>query len=95
MKIIPQNAIFDYMEIEILGDLERCKLVIDNAPDDKIINELKKIRGKGRDDYPVVPVWNSVLIMPVLECSTVEQLRRELSRNSDLRNNSHILNFVY
>ena len=78
MKIIPQNAIFDYMEIEILGDLERCKLVIDNAPDDKIINELKKIRGKGRDDYPVVPVWNSVLIMPVLECSTVEQLRREL-----------------
>ena len=23
--------------------------------------------------------------MPLLECSTVEQLRRELSRNSDLR----------
>ena len=26
MKIIPQNTIFDYMEIEILGDLERCRL---------------------------------------------------------------------
>ena len=73
------------MEIEILGDLERCKLVIDNVPDSKIINKLHEIRGKGRNDYPIVPIWNSLLIMPVIECSTVEQLRRELLRNSDLR----------
>lgn len=85
MKIIPQNTIFYYMEIEILGDLERCKLLINNVPDDEIVNKLIEIRGKGRNDYPVIPVWNSILIMPLLECSTVEQLRRELSRNSDLR----------
>lgn len=85
MKIITQISVFDYNEIEILGDLERCKLLIDNAPDEKIIKKLKKIRGKGRNDYPVEAVWNSILIMPLLECSTVEQLRRELSRNRDLR----------
>ena len=85
MKIIPQITIFDYMEIEILGDLERCKLLIENVPDDEIVNKLIKIRGNGRNDYPVIPVWNSILIMPLLECSTIEQLRRELSRNSDLR----------
>lgn len=85
MKIISQISVFDYSEIEILGDLERCKLVIDNVPDEKIIKKLKEIRGKGRNDYPVIPVWNSILIMPVLECSTIEQLRRELSRNRDLR----------
>ncbi len=85
MKIIPQITIFDYSEIEILGDLERCKLLIENVPDEKIINKLLEIRGKGRNDYPVIPVWNSLLIMPLLECSTAEQLRRELSRNRDLR----------
>lgn len=85
MKIIPQITVFDYSEIEILGDLERCKLLIDNVPDEKIINKLIEIRGKGRNEYPVIPVWNSLLIMPIIECSTIEQLRRELSRNRDLR----------
>ena len=85
MKIITQISIFDYSEIEILGDLERCKLLIENVPDEKIVNKLIEIRGKGRNDYPIIPVWNSILIMPLLECSTVEQLRRELSRNRDLR----------
>ena len=85
MKIIPQITVFDYSEIEILGDLERCKLLIDNVPDEQIIEKLIKIRGKGRNDYPVIPVWNSLLIMPIIECSTIEQLRRELSRNRDLR----------
>jgi len=42
MKIISQPTIFDYTEIEILGDLERCKLLIENVPDEKIIEELKK-----------------------------------------------------
>ncbi len=85
MKIITQISAFDYDEITILGDLERCNMLINNAPDEKIINKLNELRGKGRNDYPVGPVWNSLLVMPLLECSTVEQLRRELSRNSDLR----------
>ena len=85
MKIITQLSVFDYSEIEILGDLERCKLLIENIPDEKIVNKLIEIRGKGRNEYPVIAVWNSILIMPLLECSTVEQLRRELSRNRDLR----------
>lgn len=85
MKIIPQISVFDYSEIEILGDLERCKLLIDNVPDEKIVNQLIKMRGKGRNDYPVTLVWNSLLIMPLIECSKVEQLRKELSRNRDLR----------
>lgn len=85
MKIISQISTFDYEEIEILGDLERCKLLIDNVPDREIVYKLMQIRGKGRNEYPIIPVWNSILIMPLIECSTVEQLRRELSRNSDLR----------
>ena len=85
MKIISQLSVFDYSKIEVLGDLERCKLLLDNVPDEKIVNKLIEIRRKGRDEYPVIAVWNSILIMPLLECSTIEQLRRELSRNRDLR----------
>ncbi len=58
MKIIPQITVFDYSEIEILGDLERCKLLIENVPDEKIVNKLTEI--KGRNDYPVIPVWNAL-----------------------------------
>ena len=85
MKIITQLSTFDYEEITILGDLERCKLLIDNVPDEKIIDKLYEIRGKGRNDYPIEAVWNSMLIAQLIECSTIAQLRRELSRNRDLR----------
>ena len=66
MKIITQPTIFDYSEIEILGDLERCKLLIESVPDEKIVEKLKEIRGKGRNDYPIEAVWNSILIMPLI-----------------------------
>ena len=65
MNNISQKTIFDYMEIEILGDLERCKLLISNVPDEKIINKLYEITGKGRNDYPVAALWNSLLITPL------------------------------
>ncbi|MEI3499769.1 MAG: hypothetical protein V8Q71_04755 [Bacilli bacterium] len=80
MKIITQISVFDYSEIEILGDLKRCRLLIENVPDEKIVIKLIEIRGKGRNDYPIIPLWNSILIMPLIECSTVERLRRELSK---------------
>lgn len=50
----------------------------------KKINKLIETRGKGRIEYSVIPVWNSLLIMLIIEGSTIEQLRRELSRNRDL-----------
>ena len=85
MKIIQQLSSFDYEEIEILGDLERVKLLIDNVPDEKIVNKLEEIRDKGRNDYPIIPVWNSILIAPLVEATGIASLRRELSRNRDLR----------
>lgn len=85
MVVQKQLSTFDYDEILLLGDLERCKLLIDNAPDKEIVDKLEEIRGKGRDDYPVVAMWNSMLIMPLVECNTIARLRRELSRNRDLR----------
>jgi len=46
---------------------------------------LEKGRGRGRDDYPVRAVWNSILAGVVFQHSGTESLRRELQRNGQLR----------
>ena len=85
MKIISQISLFDNKELEILGDLERLKLAIYNMPDEKIIGKLRKIRKNGRNDWPVEAMWNSFIASYVFNHRSVNELLRELSRNSQLR----------
>jgi len=85
MAIIPQQTLFVWSEIENLGDLERLRLVLEYMPDEKLMQELEKERGKGRDDFPVRAMWNSVLAGIVFQHPSIESLRRELSRNGQLR----------
>lgn len=85
MAIIPQMKLFEWNEIEQLGDLERLRLVSDYMPDETLMRKLERKRGKGRDDYPVRAMWNSVLAGIVFQHETTEKLRRELSRNGQLR----------
>ena len=46
---------------------------------------LEEKRGKGRDDYPVRAVWNSILAGVVFSHETIESVRREMQRNGQLR----------
>ena len=85
MAIIPQQTLFVWSEIENLGDLERLRLVLEYMPDEELMQELEKERGKGRDDFPVRAMWNSILAGVVFQHPSIESLRRELSRNGQLR----------
>ncbi|MDC3425727.1 transposase [Aquibacillus sp. 3ASR75-11] len=85
MAIIPQMSLFSWKEIDELGDLNRLRLVLDYMPDEELKRTLEKNRGKGRDDYPIRAMWNSVLAGIVFQHDNVEKLRRELSRNGQLR----------
>ena len=85
MAIIAQKRLFGWEEMEELGDLERLRLVLDHLPDEEMMRELEGARGRGRDDYPVRAVWNSVLSGIVFGHESVESLRRELLRNGQLR----------
>jgi hypothetical protein len=85
MAIIPQMKLFEWTEIEILGDLVRLQYVLEAMPDEKLMKVLEKIRGKGRNDFPVRAMWNSVLAGIVFQHDNVEKLRRELARNGQLR----------
>lgn len=85
MARIPQRQLFCWQEIDELGDLERLRLVLDHLPDERLMQALERHRGCGRDDYPVRAMWNSVLAGIVFQHKSTEQLRRELSRNGQLR----------
>jgi hypothetical protein len=85
MATIPQKPLFRWEEVEELGDLERLRLVIEHLPDEALMQALERRRGHGRDDYPIRAVWNSILAGVVFQHQSVEQLRRELSRNAQLR----------
>ena len=64
-KIITQNSLFNYEEIEKLGDLERLRLALEGIDDEKLMRKLERKRKNGRDDYPVRVMWNLVIAMKV------------------------------
>jgi hypothetical protein len=85
MATIAQRELFSWKEIEKLGDLERLRLVLDYLPDEELMEVLEGERGrKGRNDYPVRGVWNSILAGIIYGHESIESLRREMKRNSRL-----------
>jgi hypothetical protein len=85
MAIIPQRQLFSWKEIENLGDLQRFSLLVKYLPDENLMCKLESLRNKGRDDYPVRAIWNSILAGIVYQHPSIESLRRELKRNAQLR----------
>jgi hypothetical protein len=83
--MLPQKQLFRWEEIENLGDLQRLELVLRSLPDEALMRSLESHRGRGRNDYPVRALWNSILAGIVFQHSSIESLRRELLRNGQLR----------
>lgn len=83
MSTIQQN-LFTWQDLDEIGDLRRLQLVLETLEDEQLMRKLEKERGKGRDDYPVRAVWNSLLAAVVYQHPSIEGLRRELLRNGDL-----------
>jgi len=84
-KIITHPSLFNYNEIDQLGDLERFKIALDGIDDEALMRKLEKKRKKGRNDYPIRVMWNLIIAMKVFCHQSVESFRRELARNSQLR----------
>jgi len=49
--------------------------VLAALPDEPLMRRLERIRGKGRDAYPVRPVWNSIIAGVVFEPITCPERR--------------------
>jgi len=85
MAIIAQKKLFGWNEIEELGDLDRLRLVLQWLPDEPLMRALEEKRGRGRNEYPVRAIWNTVIAGVVFGHPSVQSLRRELRRNAQLR----------
>ncbi|MFH1964455.1 MAG: transposase, partial [Acidobacteriota bacterium] len=85
MAIIHRRSLFSWKNLKTKSDLDRLRLVLESLPDEALMVKLENQRGKGRDDYPVRAVWNSILAGIVFQHESIESLRRELSRNGELR----------
>jgi len=85
MAIIPQAYLLNWREIDAASDLDRLRLVLEAMPDEPLMKILEQERSNGRDEYPIRPVWNSVLAGVVFQHSSIASLRRELRRNAELR----------
>lgn len=84
MASIAQKQMFGWEDLEIVGDLERLSLVLENMPDESLMAALEKHRGNGRNEFPIRPMWNSILAGIVFQHLGIESLRRELLRNGQL-----------
>ena len=85
MAIVHRPSLFTWQRVESRSDLDRLRLVLKSLADDELMVKLERQRGRGRDDNPVRAMWNSVLAGIVFEHESIESLRRELSRNGELR----------
>jgi hypothetical protein len=61
MAGIAQVGLCSWKEIEAHSDLDRLRMVVLVIPDEDLMRKLEAFWGKGRDDYPMRAVWNSLL----------------------------------
>ena len=85
MAIMPQTELFSWNQIEASSDMDRLRMALEAMPDEALMRTLEELRKGRRDDYPLRAVWNSIIAAIVFEHKSVESLRRELSRNAELR----------
>ena len=86
MSMIPQTSLFSWEnEIEKLGDNVRLVRVVENLPDEELMQALEEERGRGRDDYPVRAMWNMLIAMIVFGHGRFADIIRETRRNIQLR----------
>jgi hypothetical protein len=77
--------LFCWKDVDAESDLRRLRVLLEAIPDEPLMVELEGHRGRGRNDYPVRAMWNSILAALVFGHGSVESLRRELARNGELR----------
>src|SRR4051794_14911956 len=65
--------------------LQTIKDLLAALPDGKLLESLRRARGKGRNDYAVHVLWGVVVLRVVLRHVTTEAVLAELRRNEGLR----------
>ena len=81
----PAKPLFDWESLEDSPSLQTIKDLLAALPDGKLLDSLRRARGKGRNDYPVHVLWGVVVLRVALRHITTEAVLAELRRNEGLR----------
>lgn len=79
-----EQSVFTWKFVDIMPDISRMRLVLDNLPDEELMGKLERKRKHGRDDYPVRAMWNLAVTYLLTGHVTWASHLRELRRNRDL-----------
>jgi Transposase DDE domain/Transposase domain (DUF772) len=85
MLLHPAKPLFDWESLEDSPSLQTIKDLLAALPDAKLLDSLRRGRGKGRNDYPVHVLWGTVVLRFALRHVTTEAVLAELRRNDGLR----------
>ena len=85
MRITMTKPLFAWDCLDDSPTLKTIEHFIHTVQDEKLLESLRRWRGRGRDDYPVSVLWGVCLLTPLLRLPTIEACLSELRRNAGLR----------
>jgi Transposase DDE domain/Transposase domain (DUF772) len=85
MKIAVAKPLFAWDALEDSPSLQTVRTFLEAIPDAPLIDSLQRARGHGRDDYPIVVLWGTLLLAIVLRHHSLDACLQELQRNPALR----------
>jgi Transposase DDE domain/Transposase domain (DUF772) len=85
MVLHPAKPLFDWESLEDSPSLQTIKDLLAALPDARLLDSLRRARGKGRNDYAVHGLWGVVVLRVALRHITTEAVLAELRRNEGLR----------
>jgi hypothetical protein len=85
MRIAMTRPLFAWDCLEDSPSLKTLRRFLEALPDGKLLDSLRRHRGRGRDDYSVTSQWGALLLTIVLRHTSVESCLGELRRNEALR----------
>jgi len=85
MRIAVTQPLFAWECLEDSPSLQTVRELLASIPDAKLLDSLRRARGKGRDDYPVTALWGVLLLTAALRHPSFQSCLDELGRNEGLR----------
>lgn len=85
MRIATTKPLFAWDCLQDSPTLQTIKQLLAAIPDGKLLESLRRARGKGRGDYPVQTLWGVLVLTIGLRHPHIEACLGELCRNESLR----------
>lgn len=85
MRIVMTKPLFAWDCLEDSPTLKTVRELLQSLPDGRLLESLRRARGKGRNDYPVSVLWGVLVLTTALRHPHIEACLAELRRNAGLR----------